>query len=359
MISYIIPTRNRPDMLLRTLKAIDSLGAHDAEVIVVDNASETPVFSLLPTQMAVPVTALRLGANIAAAARNVGARRARGDWLIMLDDDSFPMSLDHVRALRTVADDVVAVMADISLPDGRREQGGLPEVFIGCGVAIRREAFVREGGYDATFGYYAEEYDLAARFLRSGYRIAFDPRFRVLHHKAPALRSKNEILERLVRNNGWVIQRYAPEQVRREQLGRSMRRYRAIANRETSLGGYGRGLLELRRTLREQSRTPLDQATWDRFTGLASARAALQGAYDEEPFHAAALVGRGKNDWAIEAALLELGCQIVSPGTCEDVRVAGTLSPGPMLDLLETPPPGVRLIPSSTLGVYAMTAFDR
>ena len=39
MISYIIPTRNRPDMLLRTLKAIDSLGAHDAEVIVVGNGA--------------------------------------------------------------------------------------------------------------------------------------------------------------------------------------------------------------------------------------------------------------------------------------------------------------------------------
>lgn len=359
MISYIIPTRDRHDMLARTLAAIHALGPHEAEVIVVDNASARPAFDQIPTQMCIPVTALRLGANIGAAARNVGARRARGDWLIMLDDDSFPLNLNHVRSLRGVGDDVVAVMADITLPDGRREQGGLPEVFIGCGVAIRREAFVREGGYDATFGYYAEEYDLAARFLRSGWRIAFDPGFKVLHHKVPSLRSKNDILERLTRNNGWVIQRYAPEALRRGQLVGSMRRYRGIANRETALGGYGRGLAEFWRTRSAQPRTPLAPSVWDRFTGLASARAALQGAFEEEPFHLAALIGRGKNDWAIEQALRELGCRVVPAGTSEEVRVAGTLSPGPMLDLLEKPPPGVRLIPGSTLGVYATTSFDR
>ena len=115
----------------------------------------------------------------------------------------------------------------------------------------------------------------------------------------------------------------------------------------------------MRRTLYAQNRTPLNAAMWDRFTGLASARAALQGAFDEEPFHAASLVGRGKNDWVVEAVLAQMGCRVVAPGTCEDVRVTGTLSPGPMLDLLENPSPGARLIPSSTLGVYAMTAFDR
>ena len=359
MISYIIPTRNRKLVLEETLHALDALGPHAAEVIVVDNASDEAVVPVSMEKSGMALTVVHLPTNIGAAARNVGARRARGDWLVMLDDDSQPQNVDFAPHLGSMGSDVVAVMADIFLPDGRREQGGLPEVFIGCGVAIRRESFLRAGGYDASFGYYAEEYDLAAAMLRHGGRICFDPRFKVLHRKVATARGKSVIMERLVRNNGWVIQRYAPEACRRAQLGRCVRRYRAIANCESALGGYSRGLMELRRTLWLQERRPMESHLWDRFTGLTSARLALAGAFDEAPFRVAALVGRGKNDWAIEIALAELGCRVVAPGTCEDVRVVGTLSPGPMLDMLESRASGVRLLPSSTLGVYAVSDWAR
>jgi hypothetical protein len=226
-------------------------------------------------------------------------------------------------------------------------------VFIGCGVAMRRDVFLRLGGYDASFGYYAEEYDLAARMILHGWRTTFDPRFRVVHHKVAAARDRSLIFERLVRNNGWVAQRYAPDCERRGELARNMRRYRAIANKESALGGYCRGLMELRQTLKIQERTPLDRSQWDRFIGLASARAALQAAFAEQPFTAAAIIGRGKNDWVIEGALRELGCSVVEPGNNEDVRVIGTLSPGPLLDLYENTASPVRLLAASMIGLFA------
>jgi GT2 family glycosyltransferase len=353
MISYVIPTRDRPEELAFTLRAIESLGSHDAEVIVVDNASAVP--PLLPAYLAddIPVRSILLPSNIGAAARNVAARKARGEWVVMLDDDSHPLTLDHLHAVEHAPDDVAAIMADIHLPGGRRESGGLPEVFIGCGVAVRTEAFLRAGGYDPAFNYYAEEYDLAARLIHASWHITFNPRFRVMHRKVASARSRGVIIERLVRNNGWVMQRYAPEDVRRSQLGLNVRRYRAIANREGVLGSYREGLIELRRTLFSQTRSPLTSDEWDRFTGLASARLALQAEWNEEPFRTVALVDRGKNDWAIEEALRELGCTIVAPGSNEEAWVVGTLSPGPMLDALERARKGPRLLAPSTLGVYA------
>src|SRR5258706_488360 len=87
--------------------------------------------------------------------------------------------------------------------------------FAGGGVAIRRDAFLDLGGYDPSFGYYAEEYDLAARMLLAGFRIQFDRWFRVEHHKVWLNRSMDTILAHLVRNNGWVAQRYAPDEYRR------------------------------------------------------------------------------------------------------------------------------------------------
>lgn len=345
MISYVIATKDRPDELRSTLDALGRLGPHDAEVIVVDNASSPPAAVAPTLTSGVPTRLVRSDTNLGAAARNLGAREASGDWLVMLDDDSCPTSLSHVGLLRHAAGDVAAVMADITLPGGRREAGGLPEVFVGCGVAIRRMAFLRAGGYDASFSYYAEEYDLAAKFLLAGWRMVFDPGFAVLHRKAPVARRKGLIIERLVRNNGWVMQRYAPEAERRTQLGMTVRRYRAIANRESAMGGYARGLLELRRTLGSQERRVMDQATWERFTGMTACRRALQDLWAASPFRRAALAGRGKNDWVVERVLAELGCRVVTPGADAEVLVAGTLSPGPMLDLVEHAA-GTRVMPS-------------
>ncbi|MDX2132030.1 MAG: glycosyltransferase [Planctomycetota bacterium] len=347
MISYVIPTRDRPERLRATLHRLTMLGDHaaagGAEVVIVDNDSRERL--VLPRVLAggIGVRQVLLPTNEGAAARNHGVRASdpRSAWIVMLDDDSYPLDLGFAGVLARQGADVGAVSADIWLQEpagetfGVRESGGLPEVFIGCGVAIRREVFLRLGGYDPAFGYYAEEYDLAAKMLLAGLRVAFEPAFRVRHEKVSANRDMNLILERLVRNNGWVMQRYAPEHERLERLREVRRRYRAIAVKERALDGFGRGLTALRETVREQPRTPMSHDLWDRFTGLAAARAALGRAHAARPFASAALVDEGKNAWAVVRALEELGVRLAGESEEAAVRVVGTLSPGPMLDAID------------------------
>jgi GT2 family glycosyltransferase len=354
MISYIIPTRDRPERLALTLRALGSLCGHtreEAEVVVVDNASR--FIPIVPDRL-VNGLAVRLvcrGSNEGAASRNVGVEVAdgRSEWVVMLDDDSYPVDTGFIRRLARAPADVAAVSADIYLPGlMRRESGGLPEVFIGCGVAIRRRIFLELGGYDSAFNYYAEEYDLAARMILAGYRIAFDPWFRVEHHKVAANRDVNTIMLRLVRNNGWVMQRYAPDELRRQQVREQRRRYRGISLMEGALRGFGEGLLELRRTIAQQERRPMSAAVFDRFTGLAYAREALRAAWSVRPFESAAVVDEGKNGWVVRRALAELGVRVVNqwpystaaaqapPGEHNaEVLVIGSMSPGPMLDTYE------------------------
>lgn len=377
MISYVIPTRDRAERLWETLCAIGGLREHDGEVIVIDNASRERVS--VPRELAngLPVRLLRMEENIGAAARNWGVQLAdpRSEWVVMLDDDSHPVGDGLFAAMEDVPADVAAVMADIFIPSAtgaaacaetgatacpkgqavpvrplrcetresrlalrdkpchqmRRESGGLPEVFIGCGVAIRRRALLEAGGYDASFGYYAEEYDLSAKLLMRGWRVAFDPRFVVHHHKVLDGRDMDMILRRLVRNNGWVLQRYAPDSERRELLRDMRRRYRAIAEKEGALAGYARGLDELRRTIADQHRAPLPQRIFDRFTGLTAARHAIQAALAEAPFAAAAIVAPGKNEWCVRQALHEAGVDVTDESRA-DAIVIGTMSPGPAID---------------------------
>jgi hypothetical protein len=42
-IAYIIPTHDRPEVLGRTLRALGALPRHDAELVLVDNASRVHV----------------------------------------------------------------------------------------------------------------------------------------------------------------------------------------------------------------------------------------------------------------------------------------------------------------------------
>lgn len=354
MISYVIPTRDRPAELAWTLEAINRLGDHaavagavvgegvgGAEVIIADNASSVPVSVGPSLPCGIPVRVIRLDANIGAAARNAAARVAdpRSDWLVMLDDDSHPMDDGLLLALaeRTHDTETAAVAAEVFVParhahGARHEAGGLPEVFIGCAVAIRRELFCTLGGYDEAFDYYAEEYDLSARIILAGLRIAFDPRFRVMHRKVHSGRDMGRILHRLVRNNAWVMRRYAPAVECDWHVEHTLARYRGIADAERAAEGFERGVSDLLESQARQHRRPMPRAWWDRFTGLHHARRALRAAHETEPLGTVELASPGKNEWVVKQAIMELGVRIAAFGERADTVVIATMSPGPMLD---------------------------
>lgn len=338
MISYLLPTRNRRSELQATLAALGRLSADahksagGAEVIIVDNASRPPVVGPPRLDNGLPVLIVHQDSNTGASARNVGAAAARGHWLIMLDDDSYPLDSRHLRVIAEATDSVAAIGAEIRLPDGSREAGGLPEVFVGCGAAVRREAFLSVGGYDAAFRFYAEEYDLCAKLLRAGWWVVHDLRFRVLHRKVADGRDKNLILRHLVRNNGWVMQRYAPPDRREGAIREVISRYARIAVREGASKGYAQGIADLVRTLARQPARQMSGPLFDRFVGLAEVRATLGRREDLARGTRAAIVDEGKNASVVRQVVRELGLLVTDNEGSADVAIIGTLSPGPMLD---------------------------
>ncbi len=373
MISYVLPTRDRPEILAATLESLGSLPAHDAEVVIVDNASRVPPRVPMRLKNGVAVKLLLRDSNDGAAARNEGVRASdpASTWIVMLDDDSAPTDLGVLGAIARATPDTGAVAAEISLESRgdealelapRREAGGLPEVFVGCGVAIRREAWESTArgplaaGYDPSFGYYAEEYDLSARLLLAGWRVGFDRGFRVVHRKVSTGRDMDLILRRLVRNNCWTMARYAPAGVcRRETVG-TIARYTRIAALERAELGLGQGLGELVLTLWRQPRFEMPRNIWERFTGLSAARTALHAEFARRAFRTAALVDEGKNSGVVRAALSALGVRVVRETDHAEALVIGTLSPGPMLDALDA---RLRATPYGTPRVIAPWAIAR
>lgn len=341
-ITFVLPTRNRPDELAKTLDflgnyPIDRLGNTPPEIIVVDNASDPPARHAEPAHPAnnARVEIIRLEANLGTAARNIAAKRAANPWVVMLDDDSAPVRGDLGAVLGATPASIAALGGEIFLPDGRREAGGLPEVIVGCGCAVRREAFLAVGGYDADFGYYAEEYDLCAKLIRDGHSIAHTRAVAFSHRKVQTGRDFAMILARLVRNNLWVIARYAPPAHREAAIHATLDRYMRIAEKESVIAAYSAARDEALATIDAQRRTPLGDAAWSRFTGEAAVRTGVIPDLHREQIDRVRIVEPGKGEDTIRDALNASGIDI-------DPRaqhaVIGTLSPGPMLDAKQRTP---------------------
>lgn len=337
-VSLIVPTRNRPERLQDTLAAIDAtLGAHGApercELVVIDDASDRGAVSTLPARLpgGTPVRFGRRETSIGAACRNDAAAMASAPWLLMLDDDSWPMDAGFLDIAAAAAPDVAVIGLDIRLRRGGREAGGLPEVHVGCGALVRTDAFRSVGGYDASFHYYVEEYDLAARLIGHGWRLRHDVRSTIVHEKVAGGRRMDVILERLVRNNGWVIARYAPPDRREAALAAMLGRYQRIAEAEHAIAGFRRGRTALEATIGNQPKRTLDPAAWDRFTGDAALRAGVLAVTAARPAGRWTMRDPGKGAEQIRAAMTAAGWTECEPALAE-IHVPGSLSPGPMLD---------------------------
>lgn len=84
-VSIIIPSHNRPDMLLRAIESALVQSSSDLEVIVVDDGSTVPVaYHGADPRVRVQRQEVAQGAS---AARNTGVSLAEGDYIAFLDDD--------------------------------------------------------------------------------------------------------------------------------------------------------------------------------------------------------------------------------------------------------------------------------
>lgn len=175
IVSVVVPTCGRPDLLRRCLAALErqSLPREAYEVIVSDD------------------TGLRSGP---AAARNRGWRRSRAPIVAFTDDDTVPDPRwleEGVAAIGRGADAVVGrtLMPISGTPtDYERNESGLERAeFITANCFLRRGVLERLGGFDESFRMpWREDSDLHFRLLEGGWRIRKAERAIVVHPVRPA-----------------------------------------------------------------------------------------------------------------------------------------------------------------------------
>jgi GT2 family glycosyltransferase len=189
---------------LDALRASDSTGH---EVIVVDDGSTDASAEVARSR---GFEVVRLDARRGpAAARNEGARRARGRVLLFLDSDvlaragtvarveAFFREHSEMSALFGSYDDAPDAQSFVSQYKNlvhhfihQRSRAEAETFWAGCG-AVRRDAFARVGGFDESR--YTrpsiEDIELGRRLRRRGFRIALDRELQVKHLKRWTLAS--------------------------------------------------------------------------------------------------------------------------------------------------------------------------
>jgi glycosyltransferase involved in cell wall biosynthesis len=88
IVSAVIPTRNRPELVVRAVRSALQQTFQDLEVVVVVDGPDQATVQALEEMCDPRVQVVALDKSVGGAeARNTGVRAARGEWIALLDDD--------------------------------------------------------------------------------------------------------------------------------------------------------------------------------------------------------------------------------------------------------------------------------
>jgi GT2 family glycosyltransferase len=198
------------------LACLDSLAGADAEIVVLDNASEDGSAAALRErfpEVRVIAQAHRAGFG---ANHNTVIRATTGRYVYVLNEDTTAgdWGFEALTAYLDGHPRVAALGPRLVYPDGRlqdsawrfptplvstislatlgrlgvtQSRGDEPRAVdwvMGAAVVLRREALDEVGLFDESFFLYSEEVDLQARLHRAGWDVHYFPSVSVVHHES-------------------------------------------------------------------------------------------------------------------------------------------------------------------------------
>lgn len=179
LVTVNILSYNRIADLQHTLKKVFEQDYKNIEVIVVDNASSDGSTDMIKTYFPT-VKLIQLKNNIGIAGWNKGFEAARGEFILMLDDDSFPVENSILKAVECINSDKkigVACLKVYNETEKRYETGHInkkePNTFIGCGALIRKSILKETGYFNELLFLYEHETEFSMRVYNSGFIIKY------------------------------------------------------------------------------------------------------------------------------------------------------------------------------------------
>ncbi|MBU1692332.1 MAG: glycosyltransferase [Verrucomicrobia bacterium] len=202
--SIVIIARKINDYIREAMPHLQAQTCRSYEILIVSESPETETFE--------NARILTSGRASPARARNIGAREARGEILVFIDDDAYPAPDWLEKALRDFQDETVGAVGGPSLvPPGatffqhvsnkvfelsstrtgrrysRRKDKVEIDVWPTCNFFVREKVFEAVGGFsDKYWG--GEDTTFCYDLIKAGFRMLYDPDLLVYHHPRKTLK---------------------------------------------------------------------------------------------------------------------------------------------------------------------------
>lgn len=198
--SVIIPVHNREKTIEETLDSVSSMNYKKYEIIIVDGGSTDRTVSKIRKFM-------RKNKNIRlyvergsskGGARNLGAKKARGEILIFVDSDviipkntitlilnSFEKERDSIAVVGIFSSDCkpqnfVSKYKNLHMHYTLVELPKYIDTLVGALFAIKKDVFMKTGGFNEKLPY-VEDIEFGQRLSKMGYKIHLDKKLGVIH----------------------------------------------------------------------------------------------------------------------------------------------------------------------------------
>ena len=201
LVSVCMSHWNRPHYLRQALASIEAMDYPNYEIVLVDDGSTQPealklIEELTPQFARRGWQLLRNSENrFPGAARNLAARHARGEYILFMDDDNCakPHELStFMKAARRTGADILTCCLDTftgaEAPHGRltprsrwifvgddAATGAIRNCFGDTNSLMRREVFLKIGGFHEDWGVGHEDWEFFAKAVLAGYKLEVVP----------------------------------------------------------------------------------------------------------------------------------------------------------------------------------------
>ena len=193
VISFVVLSYNRIDVIQKNIDRLLEIEWPNKEIVIVDNGSTDGSRELIREKYASLPNVAYVESSIncgVCPGRNQGFRKASGDYVICLDDDSVaPINVCEktVELFQQNSEVGCLAFSVYNMPDdvhpvndftGQEFLGN----YHGAGHAFRREALEKAGCLDEMFFFGGEEFDHTIAMYEAGFKTRYSPEVKVKHY---------------------------------------------------------------------------------------------------------------------------------------------------------------------------------
>jgi GT2 family glycosyltransferase len=212
-VSIMITTKDRLQDLMRTCDVLRRLDPPPNEILITADGCTDNTVDFVKSEMSEARLIVNETGIGSVASRDRMMREAQGEFILSLDDDSYPEQLDCIAVIQKIFRD----FPDLAVLHFPQRTDEYPETlfcqdfgemcvtrsFANSGAVLRKSIYLQLSGFVPEFFHAYEEPDYALQCVAAGYKIYYHPSITIRHHYSAQGRNEIRTHHRHSRNEFW------------------------------------------------------------------------------------------------------------------------------------------------------------